>query len=140
MNWLVVVVAYLALVIAVTDGDTIKLSNGSVIRLDGIDAPEKSQEYGPEAREALSGLILNKEVEISPVKKDRYGRTVARVDYNGSVNELLVQSGNAWWYRQYARKNARMALLEADARLNKRGLWASEGAVAPWEYRKNKRK
>ena len=126
-------------VVSVTDGDTIKVKHGDaveVIRLDGIDAPEKKQEYGAEAKEALSGLILNKEVEISPVTKDRYGRTVAKVDYNGSVNEFLVQSGNAWWFRKYARKNTKLALLEADARLNKRGLWAEAGAVAPWEFRK----
>lgn len=139
--FLVCASGFRGVVVSVTDGDTIKVKHGEtleVIRLDGIDAPEKLQEYGPEAREALSGLILNKEVEISPVTKDRYGRTVARVDYNGSVNEFLVQSGNAWWFRKYARKNSKLALLEADARLNKRGLWAKE-AVAPWEFRKQNR-
>ena len=37
----------------VIDGDTIVLMNGSRVRLEGIDAPERDQPYGPTARAAL---------------------------------------------------------------------------------------
>ena len=37
----------------VTDGDTIVLMDGSSVRLEGIDAPERDQPYGPTATAAL---------------------------------------------------------------------------------------
>jgi endonuclease YncB( thermonuclease family) len=37
----------------ITDGDTIVLMDGSRVRLEGIDAPERDQPYGPTARAAL---------------------------------------------------------------------------------------
>ena len=37
----------------VIDGDTIVLMDGSRVRLEGIDAPERDQPYGPTARAAL---------------------------------------------------------------------------------------
>ena len=68
--------AFQANVINVTDGDTIKVKHqGSVIkiRLSGIDAPETNQSYGPESRDYLKSIILNKTVSIEGNKKDKYG-------------------------------------------------------------------
>ena len=61
--------------IYVTDGDTIKL-NGEKIRLQCIDAPEKTQPYGLEAKEYIMNLLKDKKVEVIRESKDRYGRTL----------------------------------------------------------------
>ena len=73
-------------VVGVKDGDTIVVlhdSRGETIRLYGIDAPEKGQDFGNRAKQALSGLVFGKTVEIKPMDTDRYGRTVAMVSLSG---------------------------------------------------------
>jgi len=92
-------------VVSVTDGDTIKvLRNGQQvkIRLYGIDTPEKKQAFGNRAKKATSVLVRNKMVEVEPVTKDRYSRTVALVYHgNVNVNAQLIYDGYAWVYRKY---------------------------------------
>jgi len=57
-----------------------------------------------------------------------------------SLNRELVRAGMAWWYRQYARNDTPLAQLEAEAKAAKRGLWSDPQAVAPWEWRKQRRR
>ena len=133
-------------VLKVSDGDTInvqKVENGKLvdevvkIRMYGIDAPEKTQDYGPESRAALAKIIGNNLVEIEVKNRDRYGRSVAVVYVNGkNVNQEMVRTGNAWWYYEYDKKDTDMEQLQANAKKNKLGLFAKRGAVEPWSYRK----
>ena len=62
----------------VLDGDTVDILVADAlptrIRLAQIDAPEKSQEFGLEARQTLSDLVLGKEVSVDFEKRDGYGR------------------------------------------------------------------
>lgn len=77
----------------VHDGDTITTSSGEKIRLACIDAPEmtnnkhgkKDPINGPKAKLWLSNLVLNKEVKIQRLKKDLYGRTVARIYLSSGI-------------------------------------------------------
>jgi micrococcal nuclease len=57
------------------------------------------QPYGAEAKQALSELIVEKQVILHVQEVDRFGRTLARV-YVGAldVNYTLVEQGNAWAY------------------------------------------
>ena len=73
--------------------------------------------------------------------RDRYGRTVGEVVLpDGKVlNQELVRAGLAWWYRDYAAGDSRLALLEQEARAAGRGVWSDPRAVPPWEYRKRGR-
>ncbi|WP_017182098.1 thermonuclease family protein [Sphingobium xenophagum] len=83
------------------DGDTIRCSELGRVRLLGVDAPELhgcpkhrtcAPGDGPASKSALAKLIA-RGVIISPVTKDRYGRTVAQV-YAGDRNvpcELIKQ-------------------------------------------------
>ncbi|QGX03526.1 thermonuclease family protein [Beggiatoa leptomitoformis] len=127
----------------VSDGDTLKADcNGLsiTVRLDSIDAPEKAQPYGEEAKLALTALVLHKDVKIEQTAKDRYGRIVGKV-FRGRtyVNEEMIKNGHAWFYVQYANEPEFQKLSEK-AQHAKLGLWALPKAkrIPPWEWRKQK--
>lgn len=128
-------------VVAVSDGDTITLLTSEKvqikIRLYGIDAPESKQAFGQKSKQALSALIFGKTVSADVKDKDRYGRSIAVIEVGATnVNEEQVKEGMAWWYRTYAKKDARLAQLEGEARAAKLGLWSESDPVPPWEFRR----
>ena len=130
-------------VIRVSDGDTfveLDSENRQVkVRLHGIDAPEAKQPFGTVARKALGDLIAGKTLSVEEVDRERYGRTVGRVTIGGKlVNAEQVRAGMAWRYVQFNRRNE-FGGLEADARRQRRGLWADAAPVAPWEWRKTEK-
>jgi endonuclease YncB( thermonuclease family) len=109
--------------------------------LDGIDAPELKQPHGQDSKQALSALVFGKSVTIKPKTKDRYGRTLARVEADGvDVSLMQAKTGMAWWYKQYSPKDMEISNAEASAKADKRGLWADPSPVAPWDYRKGAKK
>lgn len=129
-------------VVRVADGDTVTIlvgGNQLKIRLFGIDAPERGQDYSRKSREALANLVFEKEVRVVVKDRDRYGRTVGDI-YVGNtfVNDKMVKDGWAWNYARYSRSK-HYADLEHEARQARRGLWAGKEPVAPWEYRANER-
>lgn len=130
-------------VVAVLDGDTIEvMEQGKAvrIRLYGVDAPEKSQPYGMQAKKFTSEQCFGKTVTLKVKDRDRYGRTVSEVILpdGRSLNRELVRNGYAWWYRQYSRDPS-LGELEEEARRAHRGLWADKSPEPPWEYRKEQR-
>jgi len=130
-------------VIYVSDGDTIQVNTSSSVfkvRIYGIDCPEKSQPYGPEARSFTTAQTLGKSVTLRIHDKDRYGRIIASVKLpNGDdLAESLLKNGLAWWYRQYAPHNWNLSNLEVEARNKKVGLWSKESPVPPWIFRAEK--
>ena len=140
-----VALSWPAQVIKVLDGATIVVLHSGVeerVRLYGIETPEKSQEYGQQAKSLTIALIAGRNVEVKTVTADRYGRTVGLVSVDGqSLNQLIVQNGYAWVYRQYCAKRIcyDWQKLEKEARRHKKGLWAGSNNVPPWEYRKQVR-
>jgi endonuclease YncB( thermonuclease family) len=130
-------------VVAISDGDTFRLLTNDKktvrIRMHGIDAPEKGQDFGTRSREVLSELIFSKDVRIEQKSKDRYGRIVAIVYTNGlNVNEEMLRRGMVWHYKEYD-KNPDWAKLEQWARSKKMGLWQQYRPTPPWQFRKEKR-
>jgi endonuclease YncB( thermonuclease family) len=125
-------------VISVTDGDTIKVlvdKETVTVRLEGIDAPESGQSYGKKAKEALAELVAGKTVTVKATGKDRYSRTLGIVIVeNVDANAKLVEDGWAWHFKKY-NDEERLAVLEDAARNAKRGLWADEMPLAPWDFR-----
>ena len=84
----------------IIDGDTIE-SNGTSIRLLGINSPEKKEPYYPEAKDFLEKEILNKTVrlEYGKDKKDKYNRGLAYAFLNGeNINLKIVENGFANYY------------------------------------------
>jgi len=125
-------------VVAVTDGDTLTLLVGQEqlkIRLEGIDAPEKGQPYGQDAKAALSDRAFGRWAVVLWRDTDRNGRTLGHVLTPTWTNYQLVADGHAWHFKRYSKSGA-SAAAEIEARAANRGLWAGV-PVAPWEWRKS---
>jgi len=133
-------ISFKAVVIHVTDGDTIMLKGASKpVRMLGIDTPELHHPDTPvqrgarEARDYLSKRVLGKEVMVTYIKgkaKDKYGRLLAFIEEGGSlVNEELVAKGLAYAYEggdSGVEREARFKKLEAEARKRGLGVWNYE--------------
>lgn len=140
---------YIARVVGVTDGDTVRVLDGTKtlhkIRLAGIDAPERTQPFGQRSKQYLAGLVFGRDVTLDCGKLDRYKREVCVVILDGQdINLSQVRAGYSWWYRQYAREqrlDQRKAYAEAEAmaRETRTGLWSEKNPTPPWEWRHRKR-
>lgn len=128
-------------VVAVLDGETIKLDDGREVKLIGVLAPAPPPGLAPDAawepaeasRKALSDLLTAKSVRIAAAgrQKDRYGRQLAHVFLADGkkdlwIGEWLVEQGHA---RVASSPDSRtciadLIVAEANARRGKRGLWA----------------
>lgn len=130
-------------VVGISDGDTIIIMHegkGEKIRIYGIDTPEMGQAYGRKAKQFTSQMVFGKIVEVKPVTKDKYGRTVGLVKITDmDLSEELVKAGFAWVYTKYcdAPKCRDWVVLEKNAKEKNIGLWSESNPVAPWEYRKS---
>ncbi|WP_010581940.1 thermonuclease family protein [Schlesneria paludicola] len=128
----------IAKIVVAIDGDTVvaKTSSSTItVRLEGIDAPEKGQPSGPESREALRSLLVNKQVVLKTSGTDKYGRTLATILLDGNnINLKMVSDGLAWHYKQYS-KDEDLAKAEAEARTGEKGLWVEKNPTAPWDFR-----
>lgn len=137
-----VLAAFEGKVVGVKDGDTFEVlydGQSERIRLADIDCPENSQPFGKAAKKFASDLCYGKTVIVIPKKRrDQYGRILGIVMTKDSlnVNEELIRSGMAWRYK-YS-KNKVLNALENEARAQRKGLWADENPIDPWQWRKNK--
>ena len=132
-------------VVFVADGDTITVLKDKQqikVRLHGVDAPEKAQDFGTASRTFTSELCFGKVVTVEVKDTDRYGRKVGIVTVpDGRVlNHELVKAGLAHWYAAYARDDTTLKGLQDEAKSAKRGVWSRTDTVAPWDFRKEKRK
>jgi endonuclease YncB( thermonuclease family) len=115
------------------------------IRLDGIDAPERSQPYGQRARQSLADLAHGRTAQAHCDKVDRYGRAVCRVTVDGvDVGLEQIKRGLAWHYVRYANEQGiveRSAYEQAEraARTSGAGLWSFRDPTPPWDYRRAQR-
>lgn len=132
-------------VVGVADGDTLTVltaTNQQIkVRMAGIDAPEKAQDFGQASKKSLSDMVFGKEVQVEVQSTDRYGRTVGWVSQGqNDINAAQVFRGMAWVYRQYIDVNSaygqELLRLEATAKANRNGLWGGYNPVAPWDFRR----
>lgn len=75
----------------ITDGDSFLTDKRkNPVRLANVDTPEKRQPGYQNAKKCLEKLILNQEVSIETVARDKYRRSVAKVKVgNKSVNKAM---------------------------------------------------
>lgn len=136
-------------VVGISDGDSVTVLDidkvQHKIRLAGIDAPEKGQDFGNRSKESLSELVYDQTVLVQTEKKDRYGRDVGKVLVQGvDVSLVQVQRGLAWHYKAYEREQSASDRIlydfaENEARASRRGLWVAPDPVPPWDFRRKKR-
>jgi len=136
-------------IVAVTDGDTVTLltkqNEEFKIRLMGIDAPEKKQDFGMASKQSLSDLSYDKIATIDYNKRDRYGRIVGKILINSrDINLEQVKQGMAWHFKKYegeqeVEDRSIYANAEYEAKRDKRGLWIQPNPIPPWEFRKNRK-
>ncbi len=131
-----------AVVTRVSDGDSVWVQPADggparVLRLRGMDAPERCQAHGPQARTALARLVLGQPVRVQASSRDRYQRLLARLETQEvpDVGAWMVAQGHAWSYRlrdepgPYVREEQR-------ARQARRGLWAQPAPQEPRAFRR----
>jgi endonuclease YncB( thermonuclease family) len=141
------------MVVGVADGDTITVLDADNkqhrVRLQGIDAPEKDQDFGNVAKERLSDLVFGKQVTVLFEKTDQYGRLLGKVvvDAQGAQKdaaEEMLWSGLAWHYKYYEREQSvadreTYNRVEMFARGKKRSLWTDKSPTPPWDFRRSKK-
>ena len=136
----------LCVVVGVADGDSLTARcdapDGQVtlaVRLAEIDAPEKRQPFGERSKQHLSALCFGKGAVVRPTTRDRYGRTVARVECDGvDASTEQVRAGMAWAFTKYL-TDSRIRVEEGAARQLRAGLWAEAVPLPPWEWRLSRR-
>jgi micrococcal nuclease len=115
----------------VVDGDTLWVMTADanaaplVVRLEGIDAPERCQSGGPEAADAMTKIALGRQVVLKVKARDSHGRLVARA----------LRDGHAWSARYRYDRGPYVAQERMAAALN-RGVHADAAAVLPAEFRR----
>lgn len=122
------------------------LHRGQIIqvRLACIDAPELQQHpWGAMARTYLaSRLPRGHEVQLNPIDRDRYGRTVAEVIGEINIGLAMVEDGQAFVERRHLRGCDAKEYLDAEARAARRryGIWQQPGGITrPWQARQGRK-
>jgi micrococcal nuclease len=124
----------------VTDGDTlwVRPDGGGKpvkVRMEGLDAPERCQAWGPQATAALTEKLLGQRIELEGRGRDDYGRLLGRPMWGGvDVGAWMVAQGHAWSYR-WRSSEGPYAAEEAQARRAHRGLFADAQAIEPRTFR-----
>lgn len=136
---------YCVKVVSISDGDTFwgltKDNKQIKFRIFGIDAPEKHQAFGKRSTQYFSNLIFGKTVGIKVQSTDYFGRLVVWV-YTPDGNDVsaeMLKAGMAWHFKKYD-KSKEYASLENNARLKGIGLWKDNDPIAPWNFKRNKKR
>ncbi len=129
--------------IKIKDGDTVvvldSLGNQTTLRLAEVDCPESSQAFGNRAKQFTANEVGNKIITYKVDSKDRYGRSITKVFYDGKyLSKEIIKNGFGWHYKQYS-ISKELAQIEISAKKNSLGLWKDKAPVPPWEFRKLKR-
>lgn len=123
----------------VIDGDTLQLASGDLVRLIGVDAPEKEGPYtrmepgGKKAKAFVKRFLSDRDrlyLAFDHEKYDKHGRILAYVyrepDYR-MLNQAIIQSGWARAYRRFRyRKKEEFIQVEQEAKKKQAGLWSDQ--------------
>ncbi|WP_372797031.1 thermonuclease family protein [Litorivivens sp.] len=120
---------------SVVDGDTLRLTDGRLVRLIGVNTPEIGRDGAPHQPYAVAAARavrqwLGKTVWLAPGHEptDRYGRTLAAVYRDRDkkhLGEYLLQQGLGWQVSvpPNLRDVACLRAAELAARRSERGVW-----------------
>jgi micrococcal nuclease len=126
----------------VVDGDTLLLTSGARVRLQGLNTPEtvkpehEVEAWGPEASQFTKDFVDKARHRVRLTfgmeRKDRYERFLAFV-WNGDVmlNEELIRAGLAYARRDYRYSDEmkrRFTRAQDEAKRAGRGIWSTPPA------------
>ncbi len=133
-------------VLRVIDGDSVKvrLPDGEEhsVRMYGIDAPEKDQQFGRDSWHHLQEILSShRQWLLHVIREDSYGRLVGVLFPQGeriedSANGKMIEAGLAYWYPEYGGRELHFDRLERYAKADRVGVWGQEPQVRPWNHRK----
>lgn len=118
--------------IRVIDGDSLLVAIGSSeaeIRLQGVNAPEGSECFGDEARDALEGMLSWGELTLvaGGEDTDQYGRLLRYAYADGlNINQVLLAEGKAVVLQGDHPADADFAAASDLAALQRLGMWAPD--------------
>lgn len=121
----------------VVDGDTVILEGGQRLRVLGVNTPEKGEELYDAAARLAREMVEGREVAVrAPVqRRDSYRRLLGDVVVDGkSLREALLHAGLAHVMLippHDPGEAARLLEIEAGARSNRRGIWATRRFAGP---------
>ncbi len=128
-------------VLTVNDGDEITIFNLNRpvrVKLVGIDAPEKDQAFGAAAKQHLFDLVSDKNVTVEYSGIGQHSSLIGRVLLNDiDICAQMIRDGAAWFDPASSVSGTQREIYfqsEQAARNEKRGLWQTGDAVAPWEF------
>jgi endonuclease YncB( thermonuclease family) len=116
----------------IIDGDTFETNDGEKVRLIGINAPETSDVFGPEATQHLANLISGKQIELVADRqgdgRDRYGRLLRYVFVGDmDVNYRMIADGYATAYLKFSFTQAdKYRSAQEYAMQQKVGMWGGQ--------------
>ena len=121
-------------VVNIISGDTVfvldQYRSSRKIWLAGVDAPAMNERVGMQSRMNLVDLVGNQQVDVSFIKRDRYGRIAGKLIKDGEdMNLRQIEDGHARYYKLERDKlsgpdQALYQLAEARAKQQEVGLWA----------------
>jgi micrococcal nuclease len=133
---------YSGSVLWVIDGDTFVFQTevGNLkVRMYGIDAPEKNQEFGLESKKFME-KYLHKTGSLKKTGVDKYGRTLGILFIkNVNINLESIKKGCAWHYKYYC-SNKDFEQAQKKAMNQKIDLWKYNNPTPPWDYRRMNKK
>lgn len=146
----------LCLIVGVFDGhtlsarcalpDALQLHQSVQVRLQGVNAPQAQQPYGPEAREALRAMTLGQTAQLRCSKVDHQQHRVCTVwvapasapdgprTLDAGLAMLtvgLARCSHADAQKQSPQERGQYAFAEQEAKARKAGLWRTNGVVDP---------
>lgn len=127
-------------VISVVDGNTLLIKSPDeetlTVLLYGIDCPELGQSFGTRAKKCLEGILLNREVSVRVIEKDKHGNRYAQVttDLGDDPRIQLLREGLAWTLEDSPEPDLEPYRIFAEQK--KRGLWKEAAPTPPWIYRR----
>jgi len=128
-------------VVSVIDGNTIVVERDSrlvKVRFVGIGCPELGQDYGLQAKQFVTDLLMGKEVNVDKVTTDYDNRVISKVTVGGRDVALEVASAGLAWYDSKFQRQPKIAAAVEQMKAKKAGLWSKANPVSPWAYRQQK--
>ena len=110
-----------------------------VVRLAGIDAPDRQQQFGAEAVKWLERL-KGRDIRVEFHERDKHKRLIGDVYLADRwLNYEMVLAGHAW-HDHRTNVDERLSGAQEYAKQKKRGFWAFPNPISPWDFRGNSSK